>query len=132
MRRASLQFLRRFPQSAYFVSSVVLDEISACAESIRSQILESVEATRPTVLELSQEAIELARFYIDSGILPARKMEDARHVAIATIHEIDVLVSWNYRHLANVRKAEQYHGANLMRGYVKTPLILTPLEVLHA
>jgi hypothetical protein len=52
-------------------------------------------------------------------------------VAIATTQEIDVLVSWNHKHIANVRKTEQYRGANLMFGYAKTPIILTPLEVLH-
>ena len=55
-----------------------------------------------------------------------------RSYYVETFHKVDVLVSWNHRHLANVRKAEQYRGANLFRGYPNTPLILTPLEVLHA
>lgn len=126
-----MQFLRRFAHSAYFVSPVVLDEISACDEDVRSQIMEVVAAAEPTLLEVTTEAIELARFYIDSGILPARKVEDALHVAVSTIHQMDVLVSWNHRHMANVRKTEQYQGANLLKGYSKTPLILTPLEVLY-
>ena len=131
MRQASLQFLRRFPRPAYFVSPVVLEEIEAANENSRSQILEVMESAAPGMIEVTTEAYELARFYIDSGILPARKIEDALHVALSTVHEMDVLVSWNHRHMANVRKTEQYRGANLMRGYRKTPLILTPLEVLH-
>jgi len=131
MRRASLQFLRRFPRPAYFVSPVVLDEISAADENSRSQIQELMQSTAPTMVEATTEAFELARFYVDSGILSARRIEDALHVALSTVHEMDVLVSWNHRHLANVRKTEQYRGAKLMRGYRKTPLILTPLEVLH-
>ncbi len=131
LRRASLQFLRRRPRPAFFISPVVLDEISACQEVERSQILEIVETTTPTLLEVTPESYELARFYIASGILPARKIEDALHVALATVHQMDVLVSWNHRHMANVRKTEQYRGVNLIRGYRQTPLILTPLEVLH-
>jgi predicted nucleic acid-binding protein len=129
MRRASLQFLRRGRR--FFVSTVVLDEISAAPESDRGQILVMLESVRPVLVEVTAEAVELAGFYVASGILPARKMEDALHVALATTHEMDVLVSWNHRHMANVRKTEQYRGANLMRGFSKSPLILTPLEVLY-
>jgi hypothetical protein len=110
---------------------VVLDGISAAPETDRAQITEVLESVRPELLELTAECSELARFYITSGILPARKLEDAMHVAIATVHEVDILVSWNHRHMANVRKTEQYRGANLLRGYPQTPLILTPLEVLY-
>lgn len=129
MRRASLQFLRSARHR--FVSPVVLDEIRVAPEDARSQVLEVLESVRPTLLEVTIECYELARYYITSGILAARKMEDALHVAIATVHEMDVLVSWNHRHMANVRKTEQYRGANLMQGYSKTPLIYTPLELLY-
>jgi hypothetical protein len=129
MRRASVQLLKspRHP----FVSPLVVKEISAAPEAARAQIMEVLESVRPTVIEMTPESAELARFYIGSGILPPRRLEDALHVAIATVHEIDVLVSWNHRHMANVRKTEQYRGANLLQGYSKTPLILTPLEVLY-
>jgi len=131
MRRASLQFLRRSPRPPLFVSAVVLDEINAASEAARTAILEVVEETAPTLLEVSAEIHELAQFYIESGILAPRRIEDALHVAIATVHQIDVLVSWNHRHLTNVRKTELYRAANLLRGYSHMPLILTPLEVLH-
>jgi hypothetical protein len=131
LRKATLQFLRRCPGASYCVSAVVLDEINACDEATRTAIMEVFETSAPRELKVTPEARELARFYVHSGILPARKTLDALHVAIATVHEMDVLVSWNHRHIANVRKSEQYQGANLMRGYWKTPLISTPLEVLH-
>jgi len=124
-----LQFVRR--SSRLFISSVVLDEINAADENDRTQIMAVLETVGATVLELEPESRDLARFYIASNILPARKVEDALHVAIATTQKIDVLVSWNHKHMANVRKSQQYCGANLMRGYAQTPLILTPLEVLH-
>ncbi len=131
MRRASLEFLHRLTSQSGFVSSVVLKEIMAAKEVDRSQMVESLERVRPTLLEPMPNAEELAQHYIDCGILPPKKRDDALHVAIATIEEMDVLVSWNHRHIANVRKTEQYRGANLLRGYSHTPLILTPLEVLH-
>ncbi len=102
MRKASLQLLHSARK--FFASAVVLE---------------------------TPECAELAAYYIESGIISARRFEDGMHVAIATFHEVDVLVSWNHRHLANVRKTEQYRGANLIKRYSKTPIILTPFEVLY-
>ena len=93
--------------------------------------MELLEPATPVVLEPTPECRELAQVYIDTGILSEKKLEDATHVAICTVYELDVLVSWNHRHMANVRKTEQYRGANLIRGYWKPLLILTPLEVIH-
>ena len=132
MRRASLQFLRQVPQPSLCMSEIVMQEIDLCSESDRSQIMEVLSRSAPTRLDVTQECHDLARYYVESGILSPRKPADAVHVAISTFHEVTVLVSWNHRHLANVRKAELYRGANLIRGYPNTPLILTPLEVLHA
>ena len=73
----------------------------------------------------------MAQRYTEAGIIPAKKQEDALHVALATVYHMDVLVSWNHRHIANIRKTELYRAANLLHGYSQTPLILTPLEVLH-
>jgi len=131
MRRSSLQFIKRLTGENCFVSEVVLREIMAAAEPDRAQITEALKQVDPTLLEMAPEAEELAEYYVTSDILPAKKRDDALHVAIATVHAMDVLVSWNHRHIANVRKTKQYRGANLLRGFLHTPAILTPLEVLY-
>src|SRR5437870_3270473 len=95
LRKATLQFLKQWPGASYCVSPIVLDEISVCDEAIRTQIMEVFKGSGARELKMTPEARELARFYINSGILPARKTLDALHVAIATVHEMDVLVSWN-------------------------------------
>jgi hypothetical protein len=128
LRKATLQFLRQRPDARYCVSAVVFDEINVCDEAIRTQIMEVLQASAPRELKVTRQARELARFYIHSGILPARKILDALHVAIATVHEVDVLVSWNHRHIANVRKTEQYQGANLMRGLLENATYFDPLR----
>ncbi len=129
MRRASLQLLR-LPRK-FHVSQLVLREINDASEEVRAQIMDFLEKVRLEALEVFPECEELAQSYIDTGILSPRRREDGLHVAVATYYELDVLVSWNHRHLANVRKTEQYRGANLIKGYSHTPLILTPLEVLN-
>jgi hypothetical protein len=131
MRRATIRFLRQMPRRQCFVSRVVLNEINVCSPSIRKVIHRYYAAVQPRLLELTEPIKELASFYISTGILPAKKTDDALHVAFATVEELDVLVSWNHRHMVNARKTDQYRGANLAKGYWKTPHILTPLEVLN-
>lgn len=80
-------------------------------------------------LEVTNEAKNLAVKYIKKKIVPEKKENDALHVAIATVNEVDAIVSWNYRHLANLRKAEVFNGINLEQGFTKHLEIVTPMEV---
>jgi hypothetical protein len=57
------------------------------------------------------------------------KRDDALHVSIATNYEMDAVITWNYQHLANLRKAEVFNGINLEQGYTKHLEIVTPMEV---
>jgi len=63
------------------------------------------------------------------GVIGRGKLVDAEHIAIATINRVDVLVSWNFRHIVNLQKIRGYNSVNLKYGY---PLleIRSPLEVI--
>jgi len=63
------------------------------------------------------------------GIVPEKKEDDALHVAIATVAEMDALVIWNFQHLANLRKAELFYSASLEKGYFKKLEMVTPMDV---
>lgn len=55
--------------------------------------------------------------------------EDALHIAIATIHKVDVLVSWNFKHIVNLDRIKKYNGVNLKHGYMILE-IRNPREIL--
>lgn len=63
------------------------------------------------------------------GVLPAKMRVDAQHIAIATVGRVDVLVSWNFKHIVNLRRIHGYNSVNLRRGYPMIE-IRTPREVL--
>ena len=69
--------------------------------------------------------------YISRRIVSPKKIEDAMHIAVATVEELDAVVTWNYRHLANLRKSELFYSVNLEKGYSKKIEIITPMEVLN-
>ena len=60
----------------------------------------------------------------------AKYADDARHVAIATVESVAVIVSWNFRHLANLRREAGFNAVNLLQGYPQVR-ILSPLELIH-
>jgi hypothetical protein len=73
----------------------------------------------------------LAESYVRERIIPRAKLEDAMHIATATVFEMDILLSWNYKHLANVGKEARIEAANLLAGYTKRLRMVTPMEVLY-
>ena len=78
-----------------------------------------------------EEVTTLADAYIELGALPAKSYNDALHVALCSVHEIDVLLSWNYSHLANVNKERKILAVNQTNGYLYPLRIVTPLEVME-
>lgn len=68
-------------------------------------------------IELTEEAIKLADAYIDEKVVGNTSLEDCRHIALATIHKVDVLASWNFKHIVNLDRIKGYNSVNLRMGY---------------
>lgn len=79
---------------------------------------------------LSEEAIQLADFYISEKVVGKSSVEDCRHIAIATINKVDVLVSWNFKHIVNLDRIRGYNSVNLKNGYSIIE-IRSPKELLN-
>jgi hypothetical protein len=68
-------------------------------------------------IELTEEAIKLANIYIEEKVVGKTSLEDCRHIALATIYKVDVLASWNFKHIVNLDKIKGYNSINLRLGY---------------
>ncbi|MCL2306449.1 MAG: hypothetical protein FWC43_14005 [Planctomycetaceae bacterium] len=79
---------------------------------------------------MTKEAKELADRYIAEGVVGQSSLNDCRHVALATLVEANVLVSWNFKHIVKLNKIYRYNGINKMLGYREIE-IRTPEEVNH-
>ncbi len=90
---------------------------------------ESVPEEHIEALWLNVEAMELAEAYVFEGVIGERMRADAQHIAIATVARVDVLVSWNFKHIVNLYRIHGYNSVNLRMGY-PTLEIRTPREVL--
>ena len=82
-------------------------------------------------LEFSEEVAILAEGYISRGIFHRKFLADAFHVALASFHKIDYLVTWNFGHIANVRKQARIRLFNTAAGFF-SPAIVTPEFLVHS
>ena len=134
-QRETVRFFEHYAQGYdLFISDVVTLEIERDPDNAHRKQLFSV-ISRHGVRSLPEDEAgqvrQLALCYIKRGAMPKSKVEDALHVAYATVHEMDVLLSWNFKHLANVNREARILAINLEEGYRYPLRLLSPLEVLY-
>ena len=110
-----------------FVSEVVFEEArkgDKRAAERRKRILEQL-----TRLKISGEAAELAAALVEKGSMPQKAADDALHLAVTAVQEIDFLLTWNYRHLANAEMMSRMASVVAAQGY-RVPVVCTPEELM--
>jgi len=120
--------LRFLPAYLMVISEVVLWELGAARELKKVLLMEQVAGL--PVLPMNHAANHLAVEYIRQGILPLGSIDDARHVALATLNNMDALVSWNFGHLVNIRRSKAINDVNEVWRLPHIEII-TPEEVLE-
>jgi predicted nucleic acid-binding protein len=111
------------PEYRAVVSRLVARELERVPEPHRTAYLKLV--SRLEEVDLTEEAAILAEGYIARGIFHRKYIADALHVAVASVHKIDYLVTWNFGHLANVRRQARIRLFNTAAGFF-VPMIVTP------
>lgn len=122
--------LRRIKQAPYeaFIGTPVLEEISIAPLRLRVALERQIKTLSPTLIEEGAASLRLAEAYMDARLVPAPKRNDARHIAIATVADLDAIVSWNFRDMVNIKKKNIVHSVNVKFGY-RLIDIVSPLEV---
>ena len=82
------------------------------------------------VIAVTQESIDLATDYINEKVVGQTSMDDCIHIATATIHKLDLLISWNFKHIVNVIRIRGYNSINLKNGY-STLEIRSPKDLIN-
>ena len=100
-----------------FVVSDLLDlELLKAPQHVKEHLLK-YSTDKFERVELTAEAIQLADTYINEKIIGKTSLEDCRHIALATINKVDVLASWNFKHIVNLDRIKGYNSVNLRLGY---------------
>ena len=111
------------------ISRTTLDELNKAPEHVQ-RILADLPEEIIEFFDGSDEADQLAVAYLEAGILGKSSKGDAEHIAVASLAEVDFVVSWNFKHIVHYDKIRAYQAVNLLKGY-KPILIYSPKEVIE-
>jgi len=100
----------------FVVSNLLREELKGAPKRVRN-LLDNYSNDNFEIVELTEEAKELADKYIAEYVVGKTSLDDCRHIALATINRVDVLVSWNFKHIVNLTRIKGYNGVNLKNGY---------------
>jgi predicted nucleic acid-binding protein len=110
-----------------YISELVYEEAIRGDPSAVSKRIEAMKGI--PYLQVTDEAVNLAKLFIKPGPLPKKASNDALHLAIAATHKIDYLMTWNCRHLDNAELKPKVRSLLILNGF-KVPEICTPQELL--
>ncbi len=111
------------------VSKLTLAELIEAPDEVKS-VMDRLLLINIKVVQEDEESSHLAKLYLDAKILSKKFLNDAIHIALATVNSADLLVSWNFKHVVHWDKIRKFNAINLMEGY--SPLdIRSPLEVIE-
>lgn len=118
-------FKRLEDNEVKFIISDLLDLELTLAPQHVGKLLLRYPADRFERVELTQEILDLADKYISERVVGRTSIADCRHIALGTISRVDVLASWNFRHIVNLNRIKGYNSVNLKMGYpileIRTP-----------
>ena len=97
------------------LSNVTEGELLNAPERIRT-LLNDLEIDYE-IIALTDDAVHLALEYIRENVVGQASYDDCLHIAIATISRLDLLVSWNFKHIVNIKRIRGYNGINIKNGY---------------
>jgi predicted nucleic acid-binding protein len=109
------------------VSEVVATELEPAPDGVRAK-WDEILGLSPEFLEITEEVTAVAAQYAEHSALPSKFYNDLLHIALATVADVDVLVSWNFKHIVRLEKILIFNGVNLELGY-KQLQIYSPREV---
>lgn len=117
-KEATRMLFQRFENKEIkFVVSELLDLELIKAPLLVRELLFNYPSDYFERVDLTEEAIRLADTYIEEKVVGKTSIEDCRHIAMATIYKVDVLASWNFKHIVNLDRIKGYNSVNLRLGY---------------
>ncbi len=113
-----------------FTSRYVVDELNRASESKREKMLNLILEYDIPVLEPNDEAANLADMYVTNGVIPPKYRTDGLHIALASVNDLDMIISMNFQHIVKRKIVKMTGHINTMNGY-RAVEIYSPMEVVE-
>lgn len=121
-----------FRQQRYeiYISDIVLNEIGNCQEDKLALLLDYLSQISYNLIQTDEDTIALAEKFINFGILKQKSFDDCQHIAVAILSGCDIITSWNFKHIVNVKTVRGVKTITTLEGY-KDLLIYPPSVLLE-
>ena len=125
----SIAFFKEIQKGKFILvlSTTTMRELEEAPEDVK-KILSEIPVDNVELIKFSNEIKELRDAYLHANILSKASIYDAEHIASASVAEVDMIISWNFKHIVHYDKIIQYHSVNLLHGY-KPIAIYSPKQV---
>ncbi len=126
---ASLALFKKVAQGEIeiIISDLLLEELIGAPQRVKDHFDVFLEQVGPSI-PITQEARQLRDAYVSHGVVGSASMNDALHIAAATISGVDVIASWNFKHMVHLEKIRGFNAVNQLMGY-DTVEIRSPREL---
>lgn len=127
--KETLQFWDGVRERRYIVllSDVTLEELERCPEEKKFVLYSYLRGVDLQQIEETDESLMLTNRYLDLAVLKSKSRDDCRHIAIATVNDCDFIVSWNFKHLVNVKTIDKVQAVNKLLGYREIKIVPPPM-----
>lgn len=112
-----------------YTSAYVLEELEQAPVPKRNDMLQLIPQYNVGILTGTDEAEKLADIYVSEGIIPSKYYVDALHIAIATVNDLNLIVSYNFKHIVKLKTVTMTEAINLREGFNRIG-IFSPTEVI--
>lgn len=100
-----------------YLSTVTLEEIEKCPEPKQTKFKMHMNEIKFTVLDITKEVADVASKIIEMGILTKKSYDDCRHIGAAIVNECDCILSWNFKHIVNIKTIHGVRAITSLDGY---------------
>ena len=113
-----------------YISEIVIDEVNRAPEPRKGQLLNLIRKCNPVLLPVDQEVKDLAKKLIEERVIPEKYIDDALHIGVAVVNDLDILVSWNFQHIVRVKTRVEVNAISRLLKYNGIE-ICSPEEVIE-
>ena len=106
-----------------YLSKVTIEEINECTEEKKQKLSKYLNEIKFIILNLSEEAISVGRQIIELGILKEKSRDDANHIGVAVTNGMDYIISWNFKHMVNIKTVNGVRAITNLRNYNNIDLV---------
>ena len=99
------------------LSQLTLDEVGECHEPKRTMLYEYLSKIAYTKLEITDEVLRFANHIVGMGILTPKSIDDCQHIATAVVHGCDCIISWNFKHIVNIKTIKGVRAITHLESY---------------